>query len=95
MTHYQDRKLTCSDCSAEFIFEAAEQEFFASKRFPDPLRCKPCRTEKKTRVEKLEWHPAVCTLCDTETEVPFKPTPGRRVLCATCWARERDAKVRA
>lgn len=28
---YQDEKLVCEDCGAEFIFTAGEQEFYAEK----------------------------------------------------------------
>jgi hypothetical protein len=35
------------ECGMEFIFSAAEQEFFASKGFTAPKRCKACRMKKK------------------------------------------------
>ena len=28
---YQDEKLICEDCGAEFVFTAGEQEFYAEK----------------------------------------------------------------
>lgn len=42
-----DQTLVCSDCSAEFVFSASEQEFFQSKGFSAPRRCKPCRDAVK------------------------------------------------
>ena len=42
-----DRTLTCSDCGTSFVFTASEQEFFASKNFTPPKRCKRCRKIKK------------------------------------------------
>jgi hypothetical protein len=37
---YQDRTLTCRDCSEEFTFSAGEQAFFSSKGLlNDPQRC--------------------------------------------------------
>jgi hypothetical protein len=42
-----DRKMTCSDCSAEFIFNEREQAFYQTKGFADPKRCKPCRAARK------------------------------------------------
>ena len=38
---YHDRVLKCSECSAEFVFTAGEQMFFADKGFKnEPKRCK-------------------------------------------------------
>lgn len=47
---YQDRQLTCLDCSQPFVFTAGEQEFYARKGFKEePKRCKPCREARKAR----------------------------------------------
>ena len=41
---YSDKVLKCADCSAEFIFTAGEQMFFADKGFKnEPKRCKACK----------------------------------------------------
>jgi len=42
-----DKKIECVDCKAEFIFTERDQQFFTSKGFTDPKRCKPCREAKK------------------------------------------------
>ena len=48
---YQDEKLICEDCGAEFIFTSGEQEFYAEKGFTnEPVRCKECRIAKKARI---------------------------------------------
>jgi CxxC-x17-CxxC domain-containing protein len=45
---YTDERLTCTDCGAEFVFSAGEQEFFASKGFQNkPNRCPDCRSARK------------------------------------------------
>lgn len=45
---YKDRTLQCSDCGAEFVFTAGEQEFYAEKGFEnEPKRCTDCRTKRK------------------------------------------------
>jgi CxxC-x17-CxxC domain-containing protein len=45
---YTDERLTCTDCGAEFVFSAGEQEFFASKGFQNkPNRCPDCRAARK------------------------------------------------
>jgi CxxC-x17-CxxC domain-containing protein len=32
-----------------------------------------------------EMHKAVCDKCKKECEVPFKPTPGKKVYCKECY----------
>lgn len=44
---YENKMLKCKDCGKEFVFTARDQEFFASKQFSEPKRCKPCRQIKK------------------------------------------------
>lgn len=43
----KDKELVCKDCGETFIFTAGEQEFYQSKDFPTPKRCKRCRRAKK------------------------------------------------
>lgn len=44
----EDKKLTCVDCGAEFIFTAGEQEFYKEKGFDnEPKRCLSCRKARK------------------------------------------------
>ena len=46
---YTDERLTCTDCGAEFVFTAGEQEFFATKGFQNkPNRCPDCRAARKS-----------------------------------------------
>ena len=44
---YESRELTCADCGVVFEFSAEEQEFYASRGFSEPKRCRNCRTAKK------------------------------------------------
>lgn len=44
-----DKKIVCKDCKKEFIFIVGEQEFYKSKGYKEPVRCKECRTTKKER----------------------------------------------
>ena len=44
---YTDRELVCADCGQPFVFSASEQEFFATKQFTDPKRCRACRDARK------------------------------------------------
>lgn len=91
---FQDKVLTCVDCSAEFVFTAGEQMFFADKGFKhEPKRCKICKSKRNdnnggrrfTRVETV----ISCSQCGRETTVPFKPTQGRPVYCRECFQHRR------
>jgi len=45
---YNDKTLTCRDCSQSFVFTSGEQEFFAMKGFTnEPSRCPDCRANRK------------------------------------------------
>ena len=43
----EDKKIVCKDCGKEFIFTVGEQEFYKSKNFAFPQRCRQCA--KKSR----------------------------------------------
>lgn len=45
----QDKQLTCKDCGQSFTFTAGEQEFFQSRGFSEPIRCKSCREIRKSQ----------------------------------------------
>lgn len=36
-----------------------------------------------------EMHPAICSDCGKECEVPFKPAEGRPVYCRDCFPKHR------
>ena len=45
--NFQDKTLTCSDCSKSFTFSAEEQEQFQSRGYTnEPKRCPDKSTEK-------------------------------------------------
>lgn len=47
---FQDREITCIDCSQPFVFTAGEQDFYDKKGFKEePKRCKPCREARKNK----------------------------------------------
>ena len=94
---FVDRILLCADCGGEFVFTAGEQLFFFDKQFKnDPKRCKPCKGRRSGAVAAPGAGPAaagisrtetrtICSSCEIETTVPFKPTQGRPVLCRQCF----------
>lgn len=65
-----------------------------------PVYCRDCFQDKRPPRENRggrggggfnrgprEMHDATCTRCGAKTQVPFKPTPGRDVLCNDCFRR--------
>ena len=90
---YQDRSLTCRDCTEEFSFSAGEQAFFASKGLTnDPQRCPSCRAvAKRARSTDgpREFHAAICGACGGQAVVPFAPRNDRPVYCSACFDKVR------
>ena len=43
----QDLILKCQDCGGNFVFTVGEQQFYKSKGFTIPKRCKACRDANK------------------------------------------------
>lgn len=86
---FSDKTLVCSDCGAEFIFTAGEQEFYAGRGFTnEPRRCKECRDNRKhnnSSNRTREFHDVVCANCGVTTQVPFKPREDRPVYCRDCF----------
>lgn len=86
-----DTSLTCVQCGTPFTFSASEQAFYAERGFTLPKRCKPCRDELKRQREgggpsvPRTLYDVVCAQCGVETQVPFKPSGSKPVLCRTCF----------
>ena len=85
-------KATCTDCGneCEVPFEPTEGK---------PVRCNDCfrknRPERRSSNRRFndrprEKHKAICSDCNSECEVPFKPTEGKPVYCQDCFANHRD-----
>ena len=51
MAEYTDKDITCKGCKQPFTFTAGEQAFYAERQFSDPVRCKPCREQRKAQKE--------------------------------------------
>ena len=92
---FQDKVLTCRECGKEFLFSAGEQAFYAEKGFQhQPSRCKDCRGSRRSSGQgqgfpsgERPLFAAVCSACGKDTQVPFKPTPGKPVYCRDCYAK--------
>lgn len=42
-----DKDIVCKDCQETFTFTEGEQEFYKTKNFSEPKRCKECRLQAK------------------------------------------------
>lgn len=89
---YSDRILACRDCGKEFIFTAAEQQFFAEKGFSSaPTRCHDCRqAQRRVQNPEVKYYETICDGCGETTLVPFKPMGDRPILCRICFERHRS-----
>ena len=94
---YQDKNLTCQDCSRPFTFSADDQSFHAERGYTDPKRCPSCRQARRGGRGDMgggygsysrEMHPVTCAECGKQTQVPFEPRDGRPVYCSDCFRRQ-------
>jgi CxxC-x17-CxxC domain-containing protein len=96
---FKDKSLTCTECGANFVFSAEEQEQFQSRGYTnEPKRCSQCRAARKATSfgsnssydgassrQQREMFPAVCGQCGKDTQVPFQPRGDRPVYCSDCF----------
>ena len=91
---FNDKTLTCTDCGANFVFSAEEQEQFQARGYTnEPKRCPECRATRKAKSlngnssygQRREMFPAVCAQCGKDTQVPFQPRGDRPVYCNDCF----------
>jgi CxxC-x17-CxxC domain-containing protein len=84
---YQDKTLTCRDCSSPFIWTAGEQAFFREKELINiPARCSKCRSARKAKLGLTDraQTEVTCAECGQSTTVPFVPRNGNPVYCSVC-----------
>ncbi len=88
---YEDKTLACAECSAEFVFSASEQEFYAEKGFQnEPKRCSECRQKRKRESRRpRQMYDVVCDECGSTCQVPFLPKEDKPVFCNECYSKQR------
>ena len=96
-SEFEDKSITCIDCSRDFIWTAGEQAFFRDKKLQNPpKRCKDCKQAKNERLAAIAAAQASgirqrievsvkCARCGESTTVPFYPSQGRPVFCRSCF----------
>src|SRR5271155_3526877 len=93
-----EKQIQCTACGNEFTFTVEEQEFYESKGFQPPRKCKPCRdAAKQSRGggyssgggygdrPQRQMYPATCATCGIQTQVPFQPNGSKPVYCKECY----------
>lgn len=93
---FQDKTLTCRDCSKEFVWSAGEQKFYADKGLQNPPgRCPDCRKLMKEKKSQREEYSIICKECGKEGKVPFQPRDPNDVYCADCFAKAKEREKTA
>lgn len=71
MMEYSDLTITCKQCGKDFIFSEDEQDFYKTRGFSTPQRCKSCRSKQKQSAR-------ICAECGNSF------VEGAPVYCAAC-----------
>jgi CxxC-x17-CxxC domain-containing protein len=98
---FSNKLLNCVDCRKVFIFSIEEQEYHASRGFPNvPNRCPFCRRIKKTGVINNngfdadfspgnQMPPVTCIRCGKTTRLTFQPRKNEANYCSDCYAKNK------
>jgi len=101
---FQDRTLTCVECSQSFTYSADDQAYHREKGYTnEPKRCSSCRQNRRYNSGggsgssygsssgyggSREMHDVVCAQCGKNTQVPFRPSGDRPVYCSDCFSKQ-------
>ena len=70
---------------------AAQKTAVAPRHLPAPSA--PFRPQEQQN--RRPMFAVVCFECGKDTQIPFKPAPGRSVYCPACFAKRRTANISA
>lgn len=91
---YQERGYTepqrCASCRAEKKAQRGESGGYSSNSYSSG-GYSSSRSSDSYSSGPRTMHPAVCTACGKETEVPFQPTAGKPVYCRDCFQSQRQS----
>jgi CxxC-x17-CxxC domain-containing protein len=95
---FEDKTLTCRDCSQPFVFTAGEQGFYIEKGLMNlPQRCPSCRANRRNHrgstTTPENSSTITCARCGKEATVPFVPRLDRPVYCGDCFSAVRSEKT--
>jgi DNA repair exonuclease SbcCD ATPase subunit len=77
---YSDISIVCSQCGKKFVFSEDEQEFYKTKGYSAPLRCKQCRSARQPSGsvctgcgnKLVEGSPLYCAACNIDVHLEFE-----------------------
>ena len=81
-----DAELTCIDCGEIYLFSADDQNYYRSKGYSSPVRCRPCRKAHKALKEAAAQQgasPQASEDINTTESVPSAQT-GYPAICSKC-----------
>ena len=90
------KDIVCVACRSYFEFSSEEQEFYESRGFQAPKKCKSCRVKAKQQRELYgqgdksfaaprPMFDALCYTCNSGMQLPFQPDGTRPVYCRECY----------
>ncbi len=85
-----DERRLCAHCTAPFVIEAEDFDFYRKMGVPPPTWCPECRLARRLsflNVSNLFRRP--CDLCGKETISLYHKDLPYRVYCETCWWSDR------
>ena len=93
----EDKIIQCKECGDDFVFSAGEQQFFQTKGFSAPQRCKNCRQKGRQTVEKndrdVKYTQVTCKSCHKTEKIPFEILGDpNELLCQECWEKKSKPK---
>jgi CxxC-x17-CxxC domain-containing protein len=81
------------DGARPYLSPVADHRRGWSHEIPESAKRSPSSRGRGGGRPQREMHPAKCTLCGTQTKVPFKPTPGKPIRCRDCMDKVESGKA--
>lgn len=81
-------KVSCKECSKDFLIIPEEKAFYQRKKLPDPELCPSCRQKRRLslRNERV-LHKRACDKCEKSVISTYKAESPYKIYCQECfWA---------
>lgn len=81
------------DGARPYLSPVADHRRGWTHEIPESAKRTPSSRGRGGGRPQREMHSAKCTLCGTQTKVPFKPTPGKPLRCRDCMEKVESGKA--
>lgn len=81
------------DGARPYLSPVADHRRGWTHEIPESAKRTPSSRGRGGGRPQREMHPAKCTLCGSQTKVPFKPTPGKPLRCRDCMEKVESGKA--